>query len=71
MNDPLVGITVQCCRGLKVAQVGSVTKFRLGVASNDLVLLSQGAPVLGLLLRSLCINNGNKSGLVQAGLQER
>lgn len=50
MDDPLVSITVQCGCGLQVAQVGPVTKLRLSVASDDLVLLRQGAPVLGLLL---------------------
>lgn len=50
MNDPLISIPVQGGCGLQVAQVGSVTKLRLGIASDDLVLLRQGAPILGLLL---------------------
>src|SRR5690554_1089555 len=50
INLPLVGIGDKCCRGFESRKVGSVPKFRLRVASNDLELLRRWNPPLDLLI---------------------
>jgi hypothetical protein len=68
MDDPLVGVSVEGGSGLELGQVGSVAEFGLGVASNDLVLLCERAPVLCLLVRSLCVDDWDECRLMQADL---
>lgn len=50
VNDPLVGVSVEGGGSLELGEVGSVAELGLGVASDDLMLLCERAPVLCLLV---------------------